>query len=338
MSNYMVDYLKHLSGNNFHSLQVIRNFLYLILTRNIKYQLALYLWGAAGSGKSIFENIIQAISGKHVKSMTIKDLKDQHARVDLVNANVALFPDLKSYKGDVSELKNVISGDLIGARELYKNKINFRPNCIVIMTSNLLWQPNDSTNGIQRRFIYLTINKMPKNKNINLLNYEDNIASGILLNDLPGLINWALDADKEDLLLFNKSTLEINNMISPNLDKEVNPLLDWININVKYDENSLCHVGNKKTDKNKTLFPNYLEFCNNNGFTPLSIIDFSNSLIQQLNLLWDDKEITKKRTNSGVAITNTVLANNTNVLENYNDNNENNSDFNIYELLKDYIN
>ena len=66
----------------------------------------------------------------------MKDLKDQHARVDLVDATVALFPDLKSYRGDVSELKNVISGDLISARELYKNKINFRPHCIVLMTSN----------------------------------------------------------------------------------------------------------------------------------------------------------------------------------------------------------
>lgn len=334
----MLEYLKHLSGNNIYSLKVIRNFLYLILTRNIKYHLALYLWGSAGSGKSVFENLIQAISGKHVKSFTMKDLKDQHARVDLVDATVALFPDLKSYRGDVSELKNVISGDLISARELYKNKINFRPHCIVLMTSNLLWQPNDSTNGIQRRFIYLTINKIPKNKNIELLNYENDVATGILLNDLPGLINWALDAEKEDLQLFKKSTLEINSLISPNLDKEVNPLLDWINMNLKYDENSAFLVGNKKTDKNKTLYPNYLEFCNNNGFTPLSIIDFSNSLIQQLNLLWNEKEITKKRTNLGIVVTNTTLTKNANVMENYIDSEENNKDFDIFSLLKNYIN
>lgn len=235
------------------------------------------------------------------------------------------------------KIKNIISGDLIGARELYKNKINFRPQCIAVMTSNMLWQPNDSTNGLQRRFIYLTIKKMPKNKNIDLLNYENNIATGILLNDLPGLINWALDAEKEDLNLFKKSTLEINNLISPNLDKEVNPLLDWINMNLKYDENSSCLVGNKKTDKNTTLFANYLDFCNNNGFTPLSIIDFSNSLIQQLNLLWDGKEVTKKRTNVGFMLTNTALIKNTNLTVNDNSN-DNNYDFNIYELLKDYIN
>lgn len=305
----MVDYLVHLSSNNINNLKIIRNFLYLILTRNNKYHYALYLYGTGGSGKSVFESIIQALVGKYVKSMKMEDIKDKHAKIDLIDAAVALFPDIKSYKGDVTDLKNLISGDLMNGRELYKNKVNFKPNCIVVMTSNSLWQPKDSTTGIHRRFIYVSIDKIPKNRNINLLNIDDGKLSGLLVKSLPGLVNWAMDAYKEDLKLFDKSAKEINELTSPDLDKEVNPLLDWIDQNLYYCPGNKVLVGNKKTQENNTLYPNYLKFCYEYGYTPLSIIDFSNSLIQQMNLLWKDYncDIFKKRTSKGVVINNVEL-------------------------------
>lgn len=309
LSKEMNDFLNHLTAGNPISKELIRLFIYLIITKNNSYQKGLYLWGAAGSGKSVFETILQAIAGKYVKSITLEDLKDKHSKIDLVNSSVVLIPDLmNASKKDVSELKKVISGDLISARELFKNKINFRPKCLVIITSNMLWQPNDPTNGLARRILYLTINKMPKKIINNLLTYDNQVLTGVLANSISGLVNWAMEIHGKENLFDKYSSSEINSMISPNLNDEINPLMDWIKNYLSYTpENVYVMVGNKKSHPDFSLFVNYLNFCTDNGYTPLSIMDFSNFLLQQLNLIYPDTLFLKRRTAFGMEINNITI-------------------------------
>lgn len=199
---------------------------------------------------------------------------------------------MNASKKDVSELKKMISGDLMSARELYKNKVNFRPKCVIVITSNMLWQPNDPTNGLQRRIIYLTVNKMPKQIITNLLTYDEGALSGLLAKSISGLVNWALEVHGKENLFDKYSTMEIYSMVTPNLNNEVNPLLDWVTIYLSYtSEKVFVIIGNKKTNPENTLFANYLEYCTNLGHQPLSINDFSNSLLQQLNLIYPDAKI-----------------------------------------------
>lgn len=192
----------------------------------------------------------------------------------------------------------------------------------------MLWQPNDSTKGLARKIPYFTINKMPKKIINNLLTFDNQGLTGELapegtsgtpgvpggtpgVNSIPGLVNWTMEIHGKENLFNKYSSSEINSMISPYLNDEINPLTDRINNYLSYTpENVYVTVDNKKFHQDFALFANYLNFCTNNGSTPLSIVDFSNSLLQQLNLIYPEILFLKRRTAFGMKINNIMIKNN----------------------------
>jgi len=58
MDQSMVDFLVRISSNNSITLNVLRSFCYLLLTRYNKWHLSLYIWGPAGTGKSKFRRTL----------------------------------------------------------------------------------------------------------------------------------------------------------------------------------------------------------------------------------------------------------------------------------------
>lgn len=91
---------------------------------------------------------------------------------------------------------------------------------------------------------------------------------------------------------------------------KVNPLLDWIVAYVVFKKGNQIGVGLKFSDPDKYLWLNYLRYYRNHNFSPLSFNDFSNALVQQLNLFSDNAgiaHVTKKRTMAGVVLENIDL-------------------------------
>lgn len=89
--------------------------------------------------------------------------------------------------------------------------------------------------------------------------------------------------------------------------EDVNPLLSWINFNILYYNGNNAPVGNKTNSEHTHLYANYLKFCNQEGHTPLSIVNFTNALIQQLSVKFKSSNFIKKRTSSGFTISNIKL-------------------------------
>lgn len=308
ISTQSLTFFNNLASNKPEALLVLKLFIYLILKRENKYQLALYLWGAAGSGKSVFENLLLSLVGLHnSSSFSLNELNNLHSLYALKDSILSVFPDVSKFRGDPSRLKAIISGDLIGARQLYKDKISFNPKTLVLITSNMLWEPNDPTNGLQRRFIYLNVDKYSGPVDRDLLNVKNNQYSGKLYDNLPGIINWALTTTPEELNFFNQDTIDINHILCPGLNAEVNPLILWLQENLEIKEGIFTPIGNKKYDPNKYLYPNYFKFCMDQGVNPLSIQEFSNALLQQLSLFYKDMNFSKKRTNKDTQISNIQL-------------------------------
>ena len=303
-----LEFFNQLASNKPEALLVIKLFIYLILKRENKYQLALYLWGAAGSGKSVFENLLLSLVGsKNSSSFSLNELNNLHSLYTLKDSILSVFPDVSKFKGDPSKLKAIVSGDLIAARQLYKDKISFNPKTLVLITSNMLWEPNDPTNGLQRRFIYLNVEKSSSTADRDLLNIKNNQYSGKLYDNLPGIVNWALSTTPEELKFFNQDTVEINNILCPGLNAEVNPLILWIENSLEIKEGASAPIGNKKHNPNEFLYPHYYKFCKDHDFSPLSIQEFSNALVQQLTLFYKDVDFRKKRTKINTQIPNIQL-------------------------------
>ena len=197
----------------------------------------------------------------------------------------------------------------MNAERKYKDPFDFQPMCLIILTSNVVWNPKDLSTGLQRRIIYIRMFTMPKVKDENIfhLDFSTGVASGTLAKDLPGLVNWLL-ANPEENNEYLKDAAKTNNLICPEAMSNTNPLVEWIEsyLTFKPKDNLYTRVGSKSSDPNTYLYPNYLRFCREYGYKPLPFNNFSNLLVQQLNVL-HDSSIHKRKIEVGTVITDISL-------------------------------
>ena len=177
----------------------------------------------------------------------------------------------------------------MNAERKYKDSFDLQPNALVVLSSNLLWSPKDSSTGLQRRILYINVSTILKTiiRNLFNSNLSTNEASGILSNSLPGLVNWALSNTNNNLNLLN-NTVETNKLINPLVLNDINPLVHWIRSNLSRSTGDVVNVGKKNSDSNTYLYPNYLLFCKEYGYKPFSFNIFSTVLLQQLHVLFDN--------------------------------------------------
>ena len=304
----MINFLCSISNNNPITFKVLRSFIQCVLLRDNQFQVALYLHGPGGTGKSTFEKLLTSLVGNTNSTvLNILDLNKQFTTSKILDKSLVLFSDVQFYTGDPSKLRLLISGDLMNAERKYKDSFDLQPEALVILSTNLLWSPKDSSTGLQRRFLYLKVNKSPNIVNRDLFNIKNNQCSGHLYDNLPGIINWVLETTPEELNFLNQETVDINHILCPGLNAEINPLLQWIQDSLEIGEGSSAPVGTKKQDPTKYLYPNYYKFCMDQGVASLSIMDFSNALLQQLSLFYKDIEFNKKRTKESTLISNIKL-------------------------------
>lgn len=301
----MKDFLCSISNQNINILKVLRSFIQCVLLRDNQYQVALYLHGPGGTGKSTFEKLLISLVGStNSVVLNLTDLNKQFTTSKIMDKSLVLFSDVQSYTGDPSKLRLLISGDVLNAERKYKDSFDLQPQALVMLSSNLLWSPKDASTGLQRRIIYVPVNTVPDKVVRELFNYNlmTNEISGVLSSSLPGLVNWALSNTEGNLNLLNNA-VETNKLINPSAMSDTNPLVEWIKSHLTKCIGSTVHVGKKDSDANTYLYPNYLRFCKEYGYLPLNFNIFSTALVQQLTVLYG-LEISKRRLATGTCFLN----------------------------------
>ena len=201
ISRDLVEWLLKISKRNPLNLTIIRNFLFLLITRNYEYKIALNLYDSTESEINTFLKICYKISSPNgYISLSLSDINDITKRRYIYNKNLIIIKDMesKNYK-NTAILKTIIN--------LEKVKINFskylkltrkvKLNSLVLIASNHICKGKDrNINNI----IYLPIAadaaiQASKNKNF--------FSDGSIEASLPGFINWVLDNPKENLNLFS---------------------------------------------------------------------------------------------------------------------------------------
>ena len=305
----IIEFLKNISNNNAYTLKILRSFIQCLLLRDNQYQVALYIYGPGGTGKSTFERVLSCLVGaKGTAVVNLIDLNKTFTTSKLVDKSLVLFSDVGHYTGDPSKLRLLISGDIMAAEKKYSDSFDFQPTCLVVLSSNVIWNPNDPSTGLQRRIIYIPMTTSPKTVDRHLFSYNlrTNEITGTLTESLAGLVNWALENPVNNLSLLNNA-VEINKLIDPSAMSSSNPLVDWIQIRLKYSPGALIEIGLKTSEPDEILYPNYLLYCKENGYTKtLPLRKFSIILVQQLNSLIDNS-IEKIRTKHGFRITNIII-------------------------------
>ena len=299
--------------------ELIRAYLYGVVTGRADWQKFLELIGPGGTGKSTLIRLAIALVGfSNCHITTLKRLEtSKFETANIKDKRLVLVTDAERYTGDVTTLKALTGEDSLPyEKKMQQATGGFKPDCLVIIAGNEHIKTADYTSGLQRRRITVGMKqKISEENQRNLIKHDNqgNI-SGEFVPYIPGFLNWVLEMESESASECIKNahrrcvklTLErIESMV------ENNPIAAWLNENIIYDPNSYTHVGKaiKSTESeevyigaSKWLYPNYCAFCEGIKVNPISLNRFSTLLLDLCNHQLNLGDVVKDRNRNGVFI------------------------------------
>ena len=168
--------------------------MYMVVTGSKKAQVFLYLYGPAGSGKTMFANFLSAVIGRErVIYTSLKALNtDKFETYNLRFKNLINIPDAARYETDAPVLKQLTGNDPIEARAKYiQGTFKVKRVGNIMITSNHAFKSRDNTPAMLRRLIpFLTPQTHTKYKQGEPLIYPTPSGfEGPGVGELSGILN-----------------------------------------------------------------------------------------------------------------------------------------------------
>ncbi len=274
--------LKGIFPDDIEKADILQEFFGLCLTRETKYEKALFVIGEGANGKSTILHILQQILGKrNYSSVPLELFNNPHYTANFFNrlANISIETNAKSSVYD-SLMKAVISGDTISADFKYQNVIQFNPFCKLIFALNSMPRVDDKTDAFYRRLIVVRFNRQfgeeEQNKN---LKHE-------LETEMDGIFVWMVEGLKR---LRQRGYFELPEGIKQEIGeyrKENNNVMTFIE--------EECDLNPEAEISKQQLYNSYSEWCKMNGYKSLAKKKFGKELTKHF-----QGKITDGRSGSG---------------------------------------
>jgi len=215
-----------------------------------------FMVGSGSNGKSVFINTISSLVGEdNFCSVSFSDLSDERYILKLYQKMINISgetPHAKRLNTDI--IKQVVGGDWVTGRELYKEPMTFRPYAKHFLAMNKAPMIEDTSHGMWRR---IWIVDFPRRFEEHEMDRE---LEDKLRNELSGIFNWALEGyrrlkgrrfsfPESDAMKISKS--EYRN--------DMDSIRDYAS---KY-----LHRSDNREDRLifKDVYDSYVAFCQNEG-------------------------------------------------------------------------
>jgi len=234
----------------------------------LKLEKTLLLYGPGANGKSVFFDIVSAILGsENVSSYSLQSLTDTtgYFRAKLANKLVNYASEINGNL-ETSIFKQLVSGEPVEARLPYREPFILTNYAKLIFNCNELPRDVEHTKAYFRRFQIIPFDvTIPDDEQ------DQDLAKKIIHSELPGVFNWILAGLNRLIIQRRFSKCRAAELQLATYQRQSDSVQMFI------EENEyLSHPTEYKLIKE--LYSEYRIFSIEDGFKPLSKINFSKRL------------------------------------------------------------
>lgn len=231
-------------------------------------------YGSGGNGKSTFFGAIKAVFGNYAKAINADVLvpswggkPDQSYIAALRGVRLAVLGETEeSAAMSTAQLKRITSRDVISARALYKDPMEFIPTHTTVMHTNYLPRLTGVDGGTKRRIAVAPFPATLPPEQV-ITDYQ-----GILFRECgPAIMQWVIDGAK---MFYNNGCKLPKPACVAKATRNYLYEEDWLSQFM----DSYCEKGDTFTAKAADLFAAYQIWCGENGYRPKGNQSFSKAL------------------------------------------------------------
>ena len=244
------------------------------LTGSVSEQCLFILMGTGANGKSTFLQALQHLFGDYAATVPMQTLMAQTHGSQLTNdlAHLVGKRFVTASEGErdhqlaEAKVKLMTGGDRISCRHLYEDYFEFVPQFKLWLATNNLPAIKGTDDAIWRRIhvIEFPVTFPPEKK--------DKSLGSRLCEELPGILNWALEGLKD----WRQSGLN-----PPTSIKQATGQYREANDSIAQWIDAVCVEGQSYRETMKDLYESYKAWCENSGLLPLSNSCFGKELTRK---------------------------------------------------------
>ena len=252
---------------------ILEEILGYILFRRNEYAATFILTGDGSNGKSSFLKMIRRLVGnENVSSLDLKELDQRFKTTELFGKLVNIGDDIsKGYIKESSMFKKLSTGETINVERKGKDPFDFTNYAKLVFSANEIPRINDFSEGLGRR---LQIVPFKAKFSVDDKDFDPFITDKLLSDEsMQYVLNLALKSLKR---LLNNKKFTTSKAVEKEMEKyieENNPIISFVNNEEVEIERAV--VGD--------VYDIYRQYCSDNGYQPVSKINFSKQITKLFN-------------------------------------------------------
>ncbi len=245
---------------------VLSEYIGYVFTKHLKLEKCLLLFGSGANGKSVFFEIINHLLGKeNISNFSLGNLSEEHNRALIADKLLNYGSELKgNIESDV--FKQLVSSEPIQCQMKYGNSFVIQDYARLCFNCNELPKNVELSEAYFRRFIIIPFNvTIPEDER------DPELANKIIQSELSGVFNWVLEGVSR---LVKQKGFTTNDTIK-NVIAEYKNQSD--NVHLFLSEELYTPSATSFTLL-KSIYPDYRNFCQNDGHRALNKTNFGKRL------------------------------------------------------------
>ena len=246
------------------SVELLQEWFGYIGTADTRYQKMLLIVGPKRSGKGTIARVAEAMIGAaNCCSPTMGAMAQNFGMASLIGKRLAVFGDARiSGRSDtaiiVDRLLSLSGGDLQTISRKYRDEWIGTPETRITILSNEIPKLADASGAMASRFLLLELKR-------SFFGKEDHGLQEALLEELPGILNWALDG--LDRLTTRGRFAELSSSIDglEAMTALGSPITSFVR--------ERCEVKPGMATACKTLYAAWCEWCEEQGISRVSAME-----------------------------------------------------------------